>query len=87
MSAEGWQCQAVIGEAEDLDLIQMLRDGNYGALTLLFVKHSGIVFSIARRMLPNDAEAEQVVQQVFRRLSVFYIARFEAPNEKTEMRA
>lgn len=35
------------------------------ALTVLFERHSALVFRIARRILNNDVEAEDIVQQVF----------------------
>jgi RNA polymerase sigma-70 factor, ECF subfamily len=56
---------APASDAEDLDLIQQLQTGNHDALTALFEKYSGMVFGIARRMLRDDGEAEEVVQQVF----------------------
>jgi RNA polymerase sigma-70 factor (ECF subfamily) len=52
-------------DAADLDLIQRLQKGDHDALTMLFEKHSDMVFGIARRMLRDDGEAEEVVQQVF----------------------
>ena len=53
----------------DEDLAEALRSGNADALTVLFKRHSRIVFSIARRILRHDAEAEDCVQQIF--LDVF----------------
>jgi RNA polymerase sigma-70 factor (ECF subfamily) len=44
-------------------------EGESDALTVLFERHSPLVFRIARRILRNDAEAEDTVQQVF--LDVF----------------
>ncbi|HEY6252851.1 MAG TPA: sigma-70 family RNA polymerase sigma factor [Candidatus Angelobacter sp.] len=52
-------------EAADLDLVRQLQAGNHDALTPLFEKYSRMVFFIARRILRDDAEAEEVVQQVF----------------------
>lgn len=49
----------------DEDLAEALLKGNPDALTVLFKRHSRIVFGIARRILRNDAEAEDCVQQVF----------------------
>ncbi len=46
-----------------------LRNGNADALTVLFERHSALLFAIARRILRNDAEAEDAVQQTF--LDVF----------------
>lgn len=49
----------------DEDLAEALLNGNPDALTVLFKRHSRIVFGIARRILRNDAEAEDCVQQIF----------------------
>jgi RNA polymerase sigma-70 factor (ECF subfamily) len=43
------------------DLIANVPD----ALTIIFERHGALVFRIARRILRNDAEAEDAVQQVF----------------------
>jgi RNA polymerase sigma-70 factor, ECF subfamily len=53
----------------DEELIAELIEGESDALTVLFERHSALVFRIARRVLRNDAEAEDAVQQVF--LDVF----------------
>ena len=53
----------------DESLALELRAGNADALTPLFERHSPLLFSVARRILRNDAEAEDVVQQTF--LDVF----------------
>lgn len=50
---------------EDLDIVRQLQGGDHDALTLLFEKYSGMVFLIARRILHDEGEAEEVVQQVF----------------------
>lgn len=56
---------AAISDVEDIDLIQRLQNGDHDALTALFEKYSRYVFGIARRLLRDDGEAEEVVQQVF----------------------
>jgi RNA polymerase sigma-70 factor, ECF subfamily len=53
----------------DEALVEHLQNGNPDALTVLFERHGPLLFGIARRMLPNGAEAEDAVQQVF--LDVF----------------
>jgi RNA polymerase sigma-70 factor (ECF subfamily) len=50
---------------EDVELAVALASGIHDALTVLFERHSAQVFRIARRMLRNDGEAEETVQQVF----------------------
>ena len=49
----------------DEELVSDLLADEPDALTVLFERHSGLVFRIARRILRNDAEAEDAVQQVF----------------------
>lgn len=61
----------------DEGLASLLRNGNADALTVLFERHSALLFGIARRILRNDAEAEDAVQQMF--LDVFRsIRQFDA---------
>jgi len=62
---------------EDEALASKLTRGCHDALTVLFERHSALVFRIARRILRNDGEAEEAVQQVF--LNVYRsIAQFDA---------
>jgi RNA polymerase sigma-70 factor (ECF subfamily) len=49
----------------DEDLVLDLLADEPDALTVLFQRHSALVFRIACRILRNDAEAEDAVQQVF----------------------
>jgi RNA polymerase sigma-70 factor (ECF subfamily) len=49
----------------DEELALQLQKGNSDALTEIFGRHSSLVFRIARRVLRNDAEAEDAVQQTF----------------------
>ena len=53
------------GIRSDEDLAEALRNGDSDALSVLFKRHSRIVFGIARRILRHDAEAEDCVQQIF----------------------
>jgi len=53
----------------DEQLAEQLQSGNADALTVLFKRHSPLLFGIARRILRNDAEAEDAVQLIF--LDVF----------------
>jgi RNA polymerase sigma-70 factor, ECF subfamily len=56
----------------DEHLVADLVEGESEALTVLFERHSPLVFRIAHRVLRNEAEAEDAVQQVF--LDVFRAA-------------
>jgi RNA polymerase sigma-70 factor (ECF subfamily) len=49
----------------DEELVAKLSAGETEALTVLFERHSALVFNIARRILRDDAEAEDAMQQVF----------------------
>lgn len=49
----------------DEQLVAKLRAGQADALTVLFERHSPLIFKIARRILRDDGEAEDTVQQVF----------------------
>lgn len=53
----------------DEEVAKQLQLGDTDALTCLFERHSQLLFRFARRILRNDAEAEDTVQQVF--LDVF----------------
>ena len=67
----------------DEQLIADLIQGESDALTVLFERHSPLVFRIARRVLRNDAEAEDAVQRIFllakRRLTKKLLPRGEEP--------
>jgi len=49
----------------DEALVQHLQSGRADPLTVLFERHSPLLFAIARRILRNRAEAEDALQQIF----------------------
>jgi len=49
----------------DEELVVLLQTGDADVLTVLFERYSALIFRIARRILGNDAEAEDAVQEVF----------------------
>jgi len=49
----------------DEELVADLLKNEHDALAILFERHNELVFRIARKILRNDAEAEDAVQQVF----------------------
>jgi RNA polymerase sigma-70 factor (ECF subfamily) len=68
MSALGEWC----GEAKGLDdavLIQQTLAGDPGAFATLIRRYQGLVFKVVGGFLPNDADVEEVAQEVF--LKVF----------------
>lgn len=52
-------------EATDEVLLGRLRDGRKDALTILFRRHARAVRNVGYRILRNEAEAEDLVQEVF----------------------
>jgi RNA polymerase sigma-70 factor, ECF subfamily len=49
----------------DETLVEALQDGDADALTVLFERHGPRLLGVALRILRNDAEAEDAVQQTF----------------------
>lgn len=68
----------------DEELMSRLLSGEADALTVLFKRHGQIVFRIAYRILRDEAEAEDNVQQVF--LEVFR-ARAQFDSERGSFRS
>lgn len=52
-------------EAADDQLMEQVRDGSRDALALLFRKHSRAVRNVAHRILRDESEADDLVQEVF----------------------
>jgi RNA polymerase sigma-70 factor (ECF subfamily) len=68
----------------DEELVADLLENEPDALTILFERHSALVFRIARKILRNDAEAEDAVQQVF--LDMFRAAK-QFDSEKSSFKS
>jgi RNA polymerase sigma-70 factor, ECF subfamily len=54
-----------VGDMCDEDLLKQACDGSREALSLLFRRHALSVRNVAQRILRNEAEADDVVQEVF----------------------
>ena len=52
-------------ESNDAELLQGIAQGNSPSFTALYDRHSGLIFSVAVRMLLDREEARDIVQQVF----------------------
>jgi RNA polymerase sigma-70 factor, ECF subfamily len=52
-------------EKLDEDLLVQVGKGSKEALSLLFQKHARSVYSVSRRILKDDSEAEDLVQELF----------------------
>lgn len=59
---------ADLSEASDAQLVTAVGRYSEVALAEVYRRHGGAVFGLARRVLQNAAEAEDVVQEVFLRL-------------------
>jgi RNA polymerase sigma factor (sigma-70 family) len=46
-------------------VLQLVAAGDEGAVRACIDRYSGLVWSLARRMLPTEAEAEDAVQEIF----------------------
>lgn len=55
-------------ESNDADLLQGIALGSSPSFTALYDRHSGLIFSVAVRMLMDREEARDIVQQVFLKL-------------------
>lgn len=62
------QVQADSSGPDDWQLIERMAAGNQQAFAVLVERHIGSVTAIARRMLRDDAEAEDVAQEAMLRL-------------------
>ena len=59
------RCHTHLEALTDEALAAELLAGNHDALTILFERHGGQVFGIAKRILRDAGEAEETLQQVF----------------------
>ncbi|EKU97250.1 RNA polymerase sigma factor, sigma-70 family [Leptolyngbya sp. PCC 7375] len=52
-------------DASDSELIRSLRAGHQEALTVLYDRYGGLVYTVALRFLKQPAEAEDLTQEIF----------------------
>jgi RNA polymerase sigma-70 factor, ECF subfamily len=55
----------ILSNATDIDLIASLRQGNQHALSILYDRYSGLVYSLALKLLDRPDQAEDLTQDVF----------------------
>ncbi|MEE4172902.1 MAG: sigma factor [Xanthomonadales bacterium] len=53
---------------ESLSLLQRIARGDRAAASECIATYSGLVWSLARQRLNNDADAEEAVQEIFMQL-------------------
>ena len=56
------------GRVADLDLIRRVAQGDESALSMLYDRYSGVVYSVANRVLRDTGAAEEVLQDIFYQL-------------------
>jgi len=56
---------AVGGRGADMALVERCRAGDLGAFEELYAAHAGKLFSVACRMLGNQSDAEDILQEIF----------------------
>ncbi|MGH9396424.1 MAG: sigma-70 family RNA polymerase sigma factor [Terriglobia bacterium] len=54
--------------AADLDLIRRVAQGDEAALSMLYDRYAGVVYSVANRVLRDTGAAEEVLQDIFYQL-------------------
>jgi len=52
-------------ESSDEDLLLQLSNGKKEALSILFQRHARAIHGVARRILKDDSEAEDLLQELF----------------------
>jgi RNA polymerase sigma-70 factor, ECF subfamily len=67
-------------DATDLDLISSLRQGNQHALSILYDRYGGLVYTLALKLLDRRDEAEDLTQDVF--LTFWKQAKFDPTRAK-----
>jgi len=65
MGAVSRPARRTAGDPGDADLLLRVRAGDRNALADLYARFSRPAFSLARRILGDDALAEDVLQEVF----------------------
>jgi RNA polymerase sigma-70 factor (ECF subfamily) len=53
---------------QDTILLRRIREGDEGALSEFYDRHAGFVYSLARSVVRDDGDAEDIVQDVFFRI-------------------
>ena len=65
--------ESPLNERSDEDLLLQVGEGGREALSILFQRHARSVFNVARRILKDNSEADDLLQELF--LFVFQKAR------------
>ncbi|MEA5466169.1 sigma-70 family RNA polymerase sigma factor [Leptothoe sp. PORK10 BA2] len=62
---ESWEGTVSDPISSDADLLASLRAGQVESLRTLYQRYGGLVYTLARRILHSDEEAEEITQDVF----------------------
>lgn len=52
-------------DADDSELINLLRASNSQAMDILYDRYAGLVYSVAFKILHNNSDAEELTQDIF----------------------
>jgi RNA polymerase sigma-70 factor (ECF subfamily) len=63
--AQAIEIEVVEVSKSDEELLLQVRDGSREALAVLFRRHARTVYKVSNRILQNEAEAEDLVQELF----------------------
>ncbi|NEP61499.1 MAG: RNA polymerase subunit sigma, partial [Symploca sp. SIO2G7] len=64
-STESWEDTASDSTVSDVELLTFLRAGQVDALRALYRRYGRLVYTLSRRILHSDEEAEEITQDVF----------------------
>jgi RNA polymerase sigma-70 factor, ECF subfamily len=59
------QAESAAPSPTDVELVHRAKAGDFGAFELLATRHESAVYSLARRFLQNEEDAQDVAQQTF----------------------
>ncbi len=62
---DSWDDTALVSVSSDADLLASLRAGQVEALRTLYQRYGRLVYTLSRRILHSDEEAEEITQDVF----------------------
>ncbi|MEM9806869.1 MAG: sigma-70 family RNA polymerase sigma factor [Cyanobacteria bacterium P01_D01_bin.56] len=73
---ESWEAVEADASSSDADLLASLQVGRVEALRSLYRRYGRLVYTLARRILRSDEEAEEITQDVF--LTLWHKSNYQA---------
>ena len=59
------ESQSIMKDLSDLEIIESVRNGNHSDYSILIDRYKNRAFSLLNRMLKNEMDAEEVLQDSF----------------------